>query len=217
MDIWQLTLADLPKYEDCIPKRRTPLTAPRSYSEADLHAHSLHARLTETEPPQVQRHPVGTWVATRRGSRVWGNLQVYTNRMTEEHRVFQLLRLPLDRLRVRETWGRPRETIRKYADWYEAGTPFPPIRVLEIPANGGGVMEIDDGHHRYDAARLLGHTHIDAWVSYGVAHNEFGLEMLYSVTYEYMLFAALRAGFDVPDHVLDAAPEVARTYFEVAA
>lgn len=217
MNIWQQTLADLPVYEDCIPKRRTPLTAPPSYSEADLHAHTLHARLTETKPPQVQRHTLGTWVASRRGSLVWGNLQAMTGRFTEEHRVFQLLRLPLDRLRIRETWPRPQETIRKYADWHEAGNPFPPIRVLEMPANGGVVMEIDDGHHRYDAAKRLGHTHIDAWVSYGVAHKEFGVEMLYSVTYEYMLFAALRLGFDVPEHVLDAAPDVARAYFEVAA
>ena len=217
MEIWEMTLADLPKYQDCIPKRQTPLTAPSSYSEADLHAHSLHARLTETVPPQVQRYPIGTWVASRHSNHLWGNLQASTGRIAEEHRVFQLLRMPLDCLRVRETWPRPTETVHKYARWHEEGSLLPPIRVIEMPADSGVVMEIDDGHHRYDAAMLLGHTHIDAWVSYGVAHQEYGFEMLYSVTYEYMLLAALRLGFDVPNHVLDAAPEVARAYFESAA
>lgn len=78
----------------------------------------------------------------------------------------QIVRLPIDELNPREDVDEKEHRSREYADWVSSGCIFYPIRVLQ---QYGGELDIYNGHHRWLAARMAGHTHIWCRVSWLIA------------------------------------------------
>ena len=64
--------------------------------------------------------------------------------------------LPIANLHTTEAYGKSEEVIKSYQKKIEAGEPIAPIKVQQWK-NGA---EVKDGHHRLEAARRAGLTHV---------------------------------------------------------
>jgi hypothetical protein len=141
---WQLRKSELIPYRDTLPIPLNEMALPSDYSEAEMHRVSTLNRRNETQPPSVKHFPIGSWMSLIDGT------------------LYHLRRLPLRQLhRSEET--KPLMTVRKYADWYCAGHRWPALHGVE---NIAGKIILTDGHHRLDAAALLGLPTVDVWVNY---------------------------------------------------
>jgi len=100
-------------------------------------------------------HKVGTWAID--------HVKLSRGRAVEK-----LMRLPVHSLRLSEgDYTKSNEEGRgydahRYAGWLKQGHRPPPISVVEQDDGG---LSVSNGHRRVAAAKLAGHTHIDAWVS----------------------------------------------------
>ncbi len=82
----------------------------------------------------------------------------------------ELIEVPLDALEVSENEQYPR-WVRRYAEMYRDGSPFPPISVAGVTPDNPRYL-ISDGHHRYRAARRAGAGNIRAWTCFYVPFED---------------------------------------------
>ena len=139
---WHMRRSDFLSRSDTLPRPRYERELPANYSEAEMHRVTMVNRQREQLPPEVPQHEIGAWM------------------LCDDDSLEQLRLVPIASLPMREEPNR--YTIAKYADWYAAGSLFPPIRVVETRYQR---LAVTDGHHRIEAAKMMGLTHIPAWVA----------------------------------------------------
>jgi hypothetical protein len=176
---WQIPHDDMLRYRHTLPEARVPFQRPQNYSEAELHRVGLVNRHRETAPPHVPEFSIGTWC------------------IDDFDALYQLRRIPLRLIQPREGM-KPLTFVQKYMRWYRSGSDFPPLRLLETNKQS---LQIADGHHRYQAAKRLGLSHLRAWV--GLAWYKPTRSGLYATdfTYTQAVRLAVQMGLPVAESV----------------
>ena len=83
--------------------------------------------------------------------------------------VEELLDIPLALLEPSEESQDPGK-VERYAQAYRAGSPFPPVSVMGITSTAR-TYRITNGHHRWQAARLVCARNLYAWSSWYVEYH----------------------------------------------
>jgi len=181
---WQVRKAELIGHSATLPRRKTLADLAGGYSEAEMHERALRNRASETMPPEITHHDVGSWGIDSSGE------------------LMHLREYDLDDPRLIFTEGRPRnQTTQKYVDWIQQGHEPPPLTAVETEK---GNIKIQEGHHRSAALRDTGRKKAKVWVS--VTHNRpigEGQVMPEGVTHKAAIERALAEGKSIPPDVLE--------------
>ncbi len=132
----------------------------------------------------------GKWTA---GKEPWEMTRKENGSMFAQHRI----NVPVDRIRPRET-NKNQDLINEYAAKWKGGSEPPPVTLLHNP---DGTYDIDEGHHRYYAAKKAGKNTMRALVTPVDAN---GLSQTHRAAVE----SAIAAGKPVPAHVLADYPDL---------
>ena len=138
------------RYEDAIKITPTSiLTNPEQYGvdELGIEAKSAAIRNEEKTPPKFVKYKIGTYAKDKFGD------------------LYQLQRVPIDKIVLPEGETKRQEIVDKYKKWEKEGSTPPPAKGVENFAVYGGKVVINDGHHRVIAAKQLGKNSVDVWVS----------------------------------------------------
>jgi hypothetical protein len=160
-----------PQYEPLIPA---------NYSEESLHAATLENRQREQIPPFVKNFPLGSWTKNSLDS------------------LYLLQEIPIRKIRIREITDSI--TVHKYISWYQAGSPFPPVYVVEGIDHD---LHLTDGHHRIQAQLALGIQTVKAWLSLSLYRQlDNGCIWADDLSYPAITLLAMRLGIQVRATVL---------------
>jgi len=155
--IANVNIAELPAFETFVQKAVAGETwiSPEDIIKEDgtipyelaLQIASDRNRQAEVKPREFTAAPIGTLAMDR-----YGELWV-------------LASLPLDAVVQTEGTDQTNATVEKYAGWLKDGSrPLPAWGVQNIAVYAGGVR-LNDGHHRFSAARMAGMDEHPVWVS----------------------------------------------------
>lgn len=114
-------------------------------------------KLTEAKPYVYPEIPLGTWRINDLTETPWGRPLEILREVDPQTLLFKCERFP--------------KIVQLYTRWIAAGHEPPPIRVTDDGPrwqNPEGIFEVDDGHHRTQAARAAKLPVIRAWARFSV-------------------------------------------------
>jgi len=186
---WQVRKSDLVPHDEMFPRPKKVQDMSGGYTEEQINARALRNRAAETEPPDVVRHPVGSWGRDADGELM--QLREYS--LNDPKLVFT------------ESPGR-NQTVEKYIGWIEKGSEPPPLRAVETEK---GNIKIQEGNHRAAAIRATGGNKVKVWTA--VTKNRpigQGQVMPEGVTHEAAIRNAMAEGRTIPPEILADYPNI---------
>ncbi len=158
---------------------------------------SARNRMSQDAPSTFRVAPVGT-IARDKNGELW-----------------VLADVPLDSVVQVEGTSKTNDTAQKYAGWLSAGhDPLPAHGVQNIAVHGGRI-KLNDGHHRYSGARLVGRSSYPTWVNLTDPENdarpllELGSKLETSLALLEKHGARVRPATPSPE-IVDSIPDISR-------